>query len=161
MSRIRPCRSDENDAMLAIINAAAERYRGAIPDDCWHEPYMPAEELEEQIAAGVEFWGLDEDGALAGVMGIQRAEGVDLIRHAYVAPAKQGQGIGTQLLHHLLSSATGPVLVGTWAAAAWAIGFYERHGFVQVDPKRKYELLRQHWDISDRQVETSVVLVRD
>src|SRR3954447_11594804 len=158
MGVIRPCRADERLTMLAIVNAAAEAYRGVIPDDCWHEPYMPADELDQEIAAGVEFWGFEDDDALLGVMGIQAPDGVELIRHAYVDPAAQGRGIGTALLEHLLASATQPVLVGTWAAAEWAIAFYRRRGFRQVDPKRKDELLQRHWDITPRQVETSVVL---
>src|SRR3954470_11319673 len=112
MGSIRPCRADERPTMLAIVNAAAEAYRGVIPDDCWHEPYMPADELDQEIAAGVEFWGFEEDSVLLGVMGIQAADGVELIRHAYVEPAAQGRGVGTALLDHLLASATQPVLVG-------------------------------------------------
>ena len=158
---IRPCRDDERPAILAIVNAAAEAYRGVIPPDRWHEPYMPAAELDAEIAAGVRFWGYEADGALAGVMGIQPLEDVTLIRHAYVAPGRQRGGVGGALLEHLIATATQPLLVGTWAAAEWAIRFYERHGFVLVSPQRKTELLRQYWTIPDRQVETSVVLARD
>jgi GNAT superfamily N-acetyltransferase len=132
-----------------------------IPSDRWHEPYMPAEELDGEIAAGVEFWGWEEDGQLAGVMGIQHVRDVDLIRHAYVAPGLQGRGIGGKLLEWLLDSAERPMLVGTWAAAEWAIRFYERHGFELVSPERKAELLREYWTIPERQVENSVVLARD
>jgi GNAT superfamily N-acetyltransferase len=131
-----------------------------IPSDRWHEPYMPAEELDGEIA-GVEFWGWEEDGQLAGVMGIQHVRDVDLIRHAYVAPGLQGRGIGGKLLEWLLDSAERPMLVGTWAAAEWAIRFYERHGFELVSPERKAELLREYWTIPERQVENSVVLARD
>lgn len=155
---IRACRDDERATMLAIVNAAAEAYRGVIPDDCWHEPYMPADELDREIAAGVSFLGYEADSVLVGVMGIQPVRDVDLIRHAYVAPASQGRGIGGALLEHLLATATRPVLVGTWAAAEWAIAFYRRHGFEQVTPERKDELLQTYWDISARQIETSVVL---
>ena len=157
---IRACRDDERPAILAIVNAAAEAYRGVIPADRWHDPYMPAAELDAEIAAGVAFWGYEDDCALLGVMGIQPVRDVVLIRHAYVAPGHQGRGIGGALLEHLLASATGPLLVGTWAAAEWAIRFYERHGFVLVSPERKAELLRTYWTIPDRQVETSVVLGR-
>jgi GNAT superfamily N-acetyltransferase len=132
-----------------------------IPADRWREPYMPAEELAGEIAAGVEFWGWEEDGELVGVMGIQRVRDVDLIRHAYVAPGFQGRGIGGKLLKELLDSAERPMLVGTWAAAEWAVRFYERHGFELVSPKRKTDLLREYWTIPERQVETSVVLARD
>jgi GNAT superfamily N-acetyltransferase len=157
---IRACRDDERDAILAIVNAAAAAYRGVIPADRWHDPYMARAELDAEIAAGVAFWG-HEDGELDGVMGVQPVRDVVLIRHAYVAPASQGRGIGGALLEHLLATARGPVLVGTWAAAEWAIRFYERHGFARESPARAAELLRAYWDIPDRQVETSVVLRRD
>jgi GNAT superfamily N-acetyltransferase len=158
MPTIRPCRDDERPAILAIVNGAAERYRGVIPADRWHEPYMPAEELDSEIAAGVEFWGW-ADGDLAGVMGIQPVRDVVLIRHAYVEPSRQGSGIGGALLEHLKRSAAGPLLVGTWAAAEWAIRFYQRHGFELVTPdERKADLLRTYWTIPERQIETSVVL---
>jgi GNAT superfamily N-acetyltransferase len=155
---IRRCRDDERDAILTIVNAAAEAYRGVIPADRWHEPYMPADELDAEITAGVVFWGYEDGGELIGVMGIQPAADVDLIRHAYVQPAAQGRGIGGALLEHLMNAATRRVLVGTWAAAEWAIGFYRRHGFVQVGPEEKTRLLQTYWTIPERQIETSVVL---
>jgi GNAT superfamily N-acetyltransferase len=155
---IRPCRDDERPQILAIVNAAAEAYRGVIPADRWHEPYMAADELDREIAAGVAFWAYEEDGELAGVMGIQAVGDVELIRHAYVRPGRQRSGIGGALLQHLRAQAVRPMLVGTWAAAVWAIRFYERHGFVRVSPERTTELLRTYWDIPERQVETSVVL---
>ena len=158
--RIRPCRDDERDAMLEIVNAAAEAYRGVIPADRWHEPYMAAGELAEDVAAGVAFHGAEVDGELAGVMGIQPVGDVDLIRHAYVAPARQGLGIGGTLLDHLLASAGRQLLVGTWAAAEWAIAFYRRNGFALVSRERTAALLREYWTIPERQIETSVVLVR-
>jgi N-acetylglutamate synthase-like GNAT family acetyltransferase len=131
-----------------------------IPADRWHEPYMPMAELEAEIEAGVEFWGYEEDGELLGIMGIQPLGEVDLIRHAYVLPASQGKGVGGALLEYLMERAEQPVLVGTWAAAEWAVGFYRRHGFEQVSPEQKDRLLREHWSIPERQIETSVVLVR-
>jgi GNAT superfamily N-acetyltransferase len=155
---IRPCRPDEHDRMLAIVNAAAEAYRGVIPADCWHEPYMAASQLAREIADGVVFWGCESDGALVGIMGIQRVRDVDLIRHAYVLPGSQGRGVGGLLLEHLRRSATGPILVGTWADADWAIRFYRRHGFELVPAPRKDALLREYWTITPRQIETSVVL---
>jgi GNAT superfamily N-acetyltransferase len=158
---IRPCRADERDAILAIVNAAAEAYRGVIPADRWHEPYMSRAELDAEIAAGVAFWGYEEGGALTGVMGIQPVRDVVLIRHAYVAPAGQGRGVGGALLEHLAATMPGPLLVGTWAAAEWAIRFYAGHGFTPVAPERVAELLRAYWDIPERQIETSVVLRRD
>jgi GNAT superfamily N-acetyltransferase len=157
---IRPCRAADVEAILAIVNAAAEAYRDVIPADRWHEPYMPMSELEGELATGVEFWGYQDDGELIGVMGIQDVGEVDLIRHAYVLPGLQGRGIGSALLEHLTGDATRPLLVGTWAAAGWAIRFYERHGFEPVGRKRSAELLRAHWDIPERQIETSVVLAK-
>jgi len=121
---------------------------------------MPAEELEAEIAAGVVFWGCEQDGVLVGIMGLQPVRDVELIRHAYVAPDRQRGGIGGALLEHLLGRATQPMLVGTWAAATWAIGFYERHGFELVSAARKTELLKAYWTIPDRQIETSVVLAK-
>jgi GNAT superfamily N-acetyltransferase len=157
---IRPCHDGDREAILTIVNAAAEAYRGVIPDDRWREPYMPGEELDEEIAAGVEFWGYEADGELVGVMGIQDVGDLHLIRHAYVAPGGQGRGIGGRLLEHLTGSGGRRMLVGTWAAAEWAIRFYRRHGFVSVGPDRSAELLRRYWDIPERQIETSVVLAR-
>jgi GNAT superfamily N-acetyltransferase len=158
MGHIRACRADEREAILAIVNAAAEAYRGVIPADRWHDPYMSREELDGEIAAGVRFWGHESDGALTGVMGIQGVGDVDLIRHAYVLPARQGEGIGTYLLRHLRELSGRPMLVGTWADAGWAIRFYERNGFAPVSEPEKNELLRRYWTIPDRQIETSVVL---
>jgi GNAT superfamily N-acetyltransferase len=158
VSRIRPCRDDERPAILAIVNAAAEAYRGVIPADRWHEPYMPAPDLDAEIAAGVAFSGYEEDGALLGVMGVQAVRDVELIRHAYVRPDRQGRGIGAALLAHLARSTSRPLLVGTWAAAEWAIRFYRANGFELVSPKRKAPLLRTYWTIPERQIEASVVL---
>jgi GNAT superfamily N-acetyltransferase len=158
MTRIRPCRDDERDAILAIVNAAAEAYRGVIPADRWREPYMPAAELEREIAAGVRFWGYEADGHLIGAMGVQAVDDIDLIRHAYVRPDIQRRGVGGALLQHLRSISTRRMLVGTWAAADWAIRFYRRHGFELVPPERKDALLATYWTIPQRQIETSVVL---
>ena len=158
MSDIRLCNDHERTAVLAIVNAAAEAYRAVIPADRWHEPYMPREELDGEIAAGVVFWGHEQDGRLVGVMGFQSVRDVDLIRHAYVLPESQGRGIGGALLRHLRGLSTRPMLVGTWAAADWAVRFYERHGFRLASPANKTVLLKTYWSIPDRQIETSVVL---
>jgi len=157
---IRPCRAADVEAIFAIVNAAAEAYRDVIPPDRWREPYMPMSELEGEIGAGVEFWGYEDDGELVGVMGIQDVGDLDLIRHAYVLPGLQGRGIGSALMERVTSDATRPLLVGTWAAAEWAIRFYERHGFEPVGRERSAELLRKYWDIPERQIETSVVLAK-
>jgi GNAT superfamily N-acetyltransferase len=156
---IRPCNDADLAAIDAIVNEAAEAYRGVVPADCWHEPYMAPAELLGEIAAGVAFWGWD-DGALVGVMGLQRVRDVTLIRHAYVRTAHQGRGIGGALLTRLAEKTAGPLLVGTWAAAVWAVRFYAKHGFRQVEPAEKDRLLQTYWRISARQRETSVVLVR-
>jgi GNAT superfamily N-acetyltransferase len=158
MSVIRRCRHEEGSRILAIINAAAEAYRGVIPADQWHDPYMTVAQFDGEIAAKVVFWGCEEEGTLAGVMGIQRVRDVDLIRHAYVDPGFQRRGVGAALIGHLRSLTTQRMLVGTWAAAGWAIDFYGRHGFALVSPARSAELLRTYWTISERQIETSVVL---
>jgi GNAT superfamily N-acetyltransferase len=158
MSNVRSCRGDERAAILAIVNAAAEVYRGVIPADRWHEPYMPSAELDAELGAGVEFWGYEQGGALVGVMGFQPVLDVDLIRHAYVLPGQQRQGIGAALLRHLRAISARRMLVGTWAAADWAIHFYRRHGFELVSLERKTVLLKTYWNIPERQIETSVVL---
>jgi GNAT superfamily N-acetyltransferase len=158
VSSIRPSRDDERAAILATINAAAEAYRGVIPADRWHEPYMPAAELDHEIEAGVEFWVYEADGAVVGAMGIQQVRDVDLIRHAYVSPGSQRLGVGGALLGHLRALSARRMLVGTWAAAEWAIRFYERHGFQLVAPERTAPLLKTYWTVPYRQIETSVVL---
>jgi len=155
---VRPCNAMDIPAIFEIINDAAAAYRGAIPADCWAEPYMSADKLRREIEDGVRFWGSEEEGRLVGVMGIQHVRDVSLIRHAYVRTAKRQKGIGGELLGALRAQASKPLLVGTWAAAIWAVRFYEKHGFLLVTPEEKDRLLRTYWNISDRQVETSVVL---
>jgi GNAT superfamily N-acetyltransferase len=160
MLQMRPCHDDDRPAILAIVNAAAQAYRGVIPADRWREPYMSAAELDGELAAGVAFWGYEAEEALIGVMGIQSVRDVDLIRHAYVAPGSQRRGVGAALLEHLVGSTTRRTLVGTWAAAEWAIRFYRRHGFEPVPSERTAVLLQTYWSIPERQVETSVVLAK-
>ena len=155
---IRVCIDDDFEAIFQIINDAAEAYRGIIPVDRWHEPYMPREELQAEISAGVSFLGYEKDGELAGVMGTQDVLDVTLIRHAYVRTAQRGQGIGGELLGRIMDQATKPVLIGTWADAVWAVRFYENHGFKVVSTQEKETLLRKYWNVPDRQIETSVVL---
>ncbi len=155
---LRACTAADEDAIFAIINTAAKKYKGVIPADRYHEPYMSRERLGTEIDAGVVFWGIEENGTLAGIMGIQDIDDVTLIRHAYVDPKHQGKGIGGRLLTHLRSLTRRPVLIGTWAAASWAVGFYLKHGFTLVAPEERNRLLRRYWTIPPRQVETSVVL---
>jgi N-acetylglutamate synthase-like GNAT family acetyltransferase len=155
---IRLCRDNEFEAIYSIVNDAAEAYKGIIPKDRWKEPYMSKEELQEEMKGGVTLWGYEEDGELIGVMGIQPVQDVTLIRHAYVRPANQGQGIGGTLLTALCQQITRPILVGTWANATWAILFYEKYGFRLLSSEEKDHLLRKYWLIPERQIETSVVL---
>lgn len=152
--------SGETDfpGILAIINDAARAYRGVIPADRWHEPYMSADELTREISAGVVFWIAEQQGHLLGVMGIQDKGNVALVRHAYVASTTQRSGVGTRLLRHVESLVDKPLLIGTWAAASWAIEFYQRNGFAVVGNDDKDRLLRTYWSIPARQIETSVVL---
>jgi len=155
---LRRCIDRDFDDIYTIINDGAQAYKGVIPADRWTEPYMSGDKLRHEIADGVNFWGYEHGGALAGVMGLQDVQDVTLIRHAYVRTANRNQGIGGKLPSHLRTITSRPVLIGTWADAVWAIGFYEKHGFRVVDPEEKTVLLRKYWNIPDRQVETSVVL---
>jgi len=156
---IRPCTDSDDSGICAIVNDAALAYKGVIPADRWHEPYMPLNELKGEIAAGVRFWGYEDGGQLLGVMGVQPVKDVILIRHAYVKTEMRNRGIGGKLLAHLLERIDGKILVGTWQAAGWAVRFYEKHGFELVSEEEKNRLLRTYWHIPERQIETSVVLV--
>ena len=155
---IRRCDERDFELIWSIINDGASVYAGVIPADCWTEPYMSRAKLRAEIEHGVTFWGHEQNETLQGVMGIQQVDDVTLIRHAYVRTDSQKRGIGGHLLSHLRDLAHGPVLIGTWADATWAIHFYEKHGFHVVTPERKERLLRRYWKVPDRQVETSVVL---
>ncbi len=155
---IRRCDESDFEVIWQIINDGAKAYHGVIPKDRWKEPYMSRDELRHEMRDGVEFWGFEENGELNGVMGIQPVKDVTLIRHAYVRTDRQKAGIGARLLAHLRSLTSGPVLVGTWADATWAIRFYEKHGFQLVAPKEKNRLLKKYWTVPDEQIATSVVL---
>jgi N-acetylglutamate synthase-like GNAT family acetyltransferase len=155
---IRLCTDNDFDVIFEIVNDAAQAYKGVIPGDRWHEPYMPQSYLRNEMHAGVMFWGYEENGELLGVMGIQDVQDVTLIRHAYVRTKHRNKGIGGRLVSHLKTLATRPTLVGTWRAATWAIRFYELHGFKLVSHEEKERLLRKYWNIPERQTETSVVL---
>lgn len=155
---IRDCDDSEFDTILSIINDGAAAYRGVIPADRWKDPYMHADELRAEIRRGVAFSGFEQAGGLLGVMGVQNIADIALIRHSYVRGVCQGQGIGGALLGHLLERTERPLLIGTWAAARWAIRFYEKHGFVLIEDREKDRLLGIYWSIPLRQVETSVVL---
>jgi GNAT superfamily N-acetyltransferase len=155
---IRPCGERDLEAIYEIVGDGAVAYRGVIPADCWHEPYMPRDELLREVAAGVRFLGFEQEGELVGVMGLQDVRDVTLIRHAYVRTTMQGQGIGSALLAALRAETQAPVLIGTWADAAWAIRFYERHGFEVLPPAESGRLLSSYWLIPERQASASVVL---
>ena len=155
---IRDCTADDVEAIYTVINESAEAYRDVIPPDRWHEPYLPRDELAREIAAGVRFLGYLADGALVGVMGTQPVRDVTLIRHAYVLTRRRRGGIGSALLAAARARADTPVLIGTWAAATWAIGFYQKHGFRLLGTSDKTRLLNTYWTVPERQIETSVVL---
>jgi N-acetylglutamate synthase-like GNAT family acetyltransferase len=145
-------------AMLAIINDAAHAYQGVIPADRWHEPYMPEQDLANEIASGVVFWVAEQEGRVSAVMGMQDKGDVALVRHAYVATTTQRSGLGTKLLRHVQGLTEKPILIGTWSAASWAVDFYRRNGFTLLPTVEKERLLRTYWSIPERQIETSVVL---
>lgn len=155
---IRRCDDRDFEVIWSIVNDGAQAYQGTIPADSWTEPYMSKEKLQNEIYEGVVFWGYEDGGTLVGVMGIQQVQDVTLVRHAYVRTSSQKLGIGGRLLSHLRQLASGPMLIGTWAAAVWAIRFYERHGFQIVSLREKDQLLKRYWTIPERQADTSVVL---
>lgn len=157
---IRLCHKHEVEEVYQIINDAATAYKGTIPDDRYHEPYMSLDELICEINDGVVFWVYEEENNIIGVMGIQDKADVSLIRHAYVRTNQRNGGIGTKLLTHLMDLTKKPILIGTWAAADWAIRFYKKNGFELVSSEAKEQLLKTYWNVPERQIETSVVLAR-
>ncbi|MEE8414056.1 MAG: GNAT family N-acetyltransferase [Dehalococcoidales bacterium] len=153
---IRQCQPGDTERIYFIINEASRAYEGVIPPDCYHQPYMPMDELEREMKR-LDFTGWEVNGELVGIMGFEPVKDVSLIRHAYVLPQWQQQGIGSNLLEQVESLViTSRLLVGTWADAYWAIDFYRKHGFSLLPDKD--ELLKTYWDIPLRQIETSVVL---
>jgi GNAT superfamily N-acetyltransferase len=155
---IRPCGAQDLQPIFSVVNDAAKAYKGIIPADRWHEPYMALDELQREIDAGIVFWGCELGGQLVGVMGIQDRGEVDLIRHAYVQSDQRRKGIGEKLLKHLESTTTKPILIGTWNAAGWAVRFYEKNGYRMLSRPETERVLRKYWNIPERQIETSVVL---
>ncbi len=156
---IRELQEYDFEIILETINDAAEAYKGVIPEDVWKEPYMPEEELRHEIKAGVKFYGLFEENSILGVMGIQSVKDATLIRHAYVLTQHQRKGVGSKLLQYLIGLAsTSKIMLGTWKDAQWAVNFYLKHGFDLIQGEEKNNLLREYWDIPEKQVETSVVL---
>lgn len=156
---IAPCTIADRPAIFEIINQSASAYKGAIPADCWHEPYMPRAELEAEIARGVEFYGCRLDHELVGVMASEPVKDVMLIRHAYIRPQYRRHGIGQALLHELCARTERPILIGTWRAATWAIRFYEKNGFTLIEDPERTQLLDRYWTVPARQKEVAVVLV--
>jgi len=157
---IRLCSDPDFEEILEIINDGASAYKGVIPGDRWHEPYMTAEELRREMEDGVHFWGYEEHGRLNAVMGLQDKGEVMLIRHAYVRTKRRRKGLGGKLLRHLESEIDRPILIGTWAEASWAIAYYKKGGYGLLPPEAKTRLLKRFWKIPERQVETSVVLAK-
>jgi GNAT superfamily N-acetyltransferase len=157
---IRACESTDFQRIYEIINDAAIVYKGVIPEDRWQEPYMSASYLQHEIDSGVVFWGYDDGTGLCGVMGVQDRGDVHLIRHAYVRTQDHKKGIGTMILKKIEAEITTPILVGTWMAATWAISFYEKNGYTLLDKSHGDELLLKYWDIPERQLETSIVLMK-
>lgn len=152
---IRQCQPHDTSRIYFIVNEAAKAYDGVIPADCYHQPYMPMDELEREMER-ITFYGWEVNGELVGVMGFEVVKDVTLIRHAYILPEWQRQGIGSKLLAHIEGLvAAGRLLVGTWADA-WSVGFYLKHGFRYLSDKD--ELLKAYWGVPRRQIETSVVL---
>jgi len=158
MTDIRAAGPPDLDTIFEIINDSARAYKGVIPETAWHEPYMPMDHLQSEIAKGVGFYCCDLDGRTMGVMGIQDVKDVTLVRHAYVRTESRSQGIGRALLESVTRLTPRPVLIGAWRAASWAIQFYQKNGFTLLDEAEKNRLLRHYWTIPDFQVEQSVVL---
>ena len=145
--------------ILYVINDAAVKYKGEIPDDCWHEPYMPRHELENEFKNGVRMFGYLLNNELIGVIGFQEIKDVVLIRHAYTLTQHQGKGTGSELLNFLLEkNKNSHLLVGTWKSAKWAIKFYEKFGFKFHSAEQSALLLKKYWNIPSKQIENSVVL---
>jgi GNAT superfamily N-acetyltransferase len=139
-------------ALFSIVNDAAQAYKGVIPADCWHEPYMPLDQLKREIGDDIAFRGCEAGGTLVGMMGIQDRSEVSLIRHAYVQTAQRRKGIGEKLLKHLEGITAKPILIGTWSAAAWAIRFYEKNGYRALSRPETERLLHKYWSIPERQI---------
>ena len=158
---INECTKSDNSKILYIINDAAARYKGIIPDNCWHEPYMSDRELLNEFKDGVRMFGYVRNNQLIGVIGYQEIKDVVLIRHAYTLTTNQGKGTGSALLEFLLNkNQNSRLLIGTWKSAKWAIRFYEKFGFILHTKDETALLLKKYWNIPSKQIENSVVLER-
>ena len=147
--------------ILDVINDASLRYKSVIPDDCWSEPYMSVQELNDEFNNEVRMFGCHHNNKLIGVIGIQEVKDVILIRHAYTLTSYQNKGTGSALLEYLLKkNQNSRLLVGTWRNAKWAIRFYEKFGFILHAKEQSTLLLKKYWKISSKQIKNSVVLER-
>ena len=156
---ITECTKKNISNILYVINDASLKYKGIIPNDCWHEPYMTKQKLISEFTNGVRMFGYNKDNTLVGVMGIQELKDVTLIRHAYILTRYQGIGIGKSLLQNLFKiNKNSCLLVGTWRDATWAIQFYEKFGFLLHTKKQTAQLLKKYWNLPSKQIENSVVL---
>ena len=151
----------DTSKILDVINDASLRYKGIIPDNCWHEPYMSEQKLIDEFSDGVHMFGFQHNNKLIGVIGIQKVKDVILIRHAYTLTSYQGKGTGSALLEHLLkTNQNSRLLVGTWRNAIWAIRFYKKFDFILHAKEQSTLLLKKYWKIPSKQIENSVVLER-
>jgi len=158
---IRKYTKIDSAKILHIINDAAKKYKGIIPDDCWHEPYMSEQELIDEFNDEVRMYGYHDNNKLIGVIGIQEVQDIILIRHAYTLTSYQNKGTGSAMLEYLLKkSQNSRLLVGTWKNATWAIRFYEKFGFVVHAKEQSTLLLKKYWKIPSKQIKNSVVLER-
>ena len=158
---IREYKKNEVHKILEVINDASLKYKGVIPDNCWHEPYMPEQELIGEISDGVHMFGYNHNNKLISVIGVQEVKDVILIRHAYTLTSYQGKGIGSTLLDYLLKkNQNSRLLVGTWRKAEWAIRFYKKFNFIIQSKNQSAILLKKYWKIPLKQINNSVVLER-
>ena len=154
-------KKSDTSKILHVINDASLKYKGIIPNNCWHEPYMSEQELIDEFSDGVHMFGNHHNNKLIGVIGIQEVKDVILIRHAYTLTSYQGKGTGSALLEYLLKeNKNSRLLVGTWRDATWAIRFYEKFGFILHSKDQSTLLLKKYWQISSNQIKNSVVLER-
>ena len=154
-------KKNDTPKILHVINDASLRYKGIIPDNCWHEPYMSEQELIDEFSDGVHMFGFQHNNKLIGVIGIQKVKDVILIRHAYTLTSYQGKGTGGALLEHLLkTNQNSRLLVGTWRNAIWAIRFYKKFDFILHAKEQSTLLLKKYWKIPSKQIKNSVVLER-
>ena len=154
-------KKSDSSKILYVINDAAIRYKGIIPNNCWHEPYMSEQELIDEFSDGVRMYGYHHNNKLIGVIGIQEVKDVVLIRHAYTLTSYQCKGTGSALLEYLLKKNQNfRLLVGTWRDATWAIRFYEKFGFILRTKEQSTLLLKKYWKIPSNQIKNSAVLER-